>query len=183
MCPPWPNGQGVGPLIRSLRAQVPQGVLRQPRKAHRAGAATASVPTGRTPTQPVLIWPCRFSPHAPTHARACTHAFAHTQARARAHARIHGRTHARVHARKHARTNGCKAADTHMHASTHACAHTHTPIPCQGRPPCVVWRRTVSSSSRLPGQGSGPDAAYPHPRPDGAVLTLTAELAPCAPLA
>ena len=24
--PPWPNGQGVGPLIRRLRAQVPQGV-------------------------------------------------------------------------------------------------------------------------------------------------------------
>ena len=25
--PPWPNGQGVGLLIRRLRAQVPQGVL------------------------------------------------------------------------------------------------------------------------------------------------------------
>ena len=25
--PPWPNGQGVGPLIRRLRAQVPQGVI------------------------------------------------------------------------------------------------------------------------------------------------------------
>ena len=25
--PPWPNGQGVGPLIRRLRARVPQGVL------------------------------------------------------------------------------------------------------------------------------------------------------------
>ena len=24
--PPWPNGQGVGPLIRRLRARVPQGV-------------------------------------------------------------------------------------------------------------------------------------------------------------
>ena len=24
--PPWPNGQGVGPLIRRLRVQVPQGV-------------------------------------------------------------------------------------------------------------------------------------------------------------
>ena len=24
--PPWPNGQGVGPLIRRLWAQVPQGV-------------------------------------------------------------------------------------------------------------------------------------------------------------
>ena len=23
---PWPNGQGVGPLIRRLRVQVPQGV-------------------------------------------------------------------------------------------------------------------------------------------------------------
>ena len=26
--PPWPNGQGVGPLIRRLRARVPQGVCR-----------------------------------------------------------------------------------------------------------------------------------------------------------
>ena len=25
--PPWPNGQGVGPLIRRLRVRVPQGVL------------------------------------------------------------------------------------------------------------------------------------------------------------
>ena len=25
--PPWPNGQGVGLLIRRLRAQVPQGVI------------------------------------------------------------------------------------------------------------------------------------------------------------
>ena len=25
--PPWPNGQGVGPLIRRLRVQVPQGVI------------------------------------------------------------------------------------------------------------------------------------------------------------
>ena len=24
--PPWPNGQGVGPLIRRLRVRVPQGV-------------------------------------------------------------------------------------------------------------------------------------------------------------
>ena len=24
--PPWPNGQGIGFLIRRLRAQVPQGV-------------------------------------------------------------------------------------------------------------------------------------------------------------
>ena len=26
--PPWPNGQGVGLLIRRLRARVPQGVMR-----------------------------------------------------------------------------------------------------------------------------------------------------------
>ena len=25
--PPWPNGQGVGPLIRRLQVRVPQGVL------------------------------------------------------------------------------------------------------------------------------------------------------------
>ena len=25
--PPWPNGQGVGLLIRRLRVRVPQGVL------------------------------------------------------------------------------------------------------------------------------------------------------------
>ena len=30
--PPWPNGQGVGLLIRRLRARVPQGVLSLQRK-------------------------------------------------------------------------------------------------------------------------------------------------------
>ena len=34
--PPWPNGQGVGPLIRRLGVRVPQGVLQ-------ALAATSSV--------------------------------------------------------------------------------------------------------------------------------------------
>ena len=28
--PPWPNGQGVGPLIRRLRVRVPQGVFVRP---------------------------------------------------------------------------------------------------------------------------------------------------------
>ena len=33
--PPWPNGQGVGPLIRRLRVRVPQGVfLFIPRRFH-----------------------------------------------------------------------------------------------------------------------------------------------------
>jgi hypothetical protein len=30
--PPWPNGQGVGPLIRRLRVRVPPGVLANTRK-------------------------------------------------------------------------------------------------------------------------------------------------------
>ena len=41
--PPWPNGQGVGPLIRRLRAQVPQGVLSVSLSALRWRLATGAV--------------------------------------------------------------------------------------------------------------------------------------------
>ena len=37
--PPWPNGQGVGLLIRRLRVQVPQGVLLHQRRAAAHGSA------------------------------------------------------------------------------------------------------------------------------------------------
>ena len=120
----------------------------------------------------------------------------HPRTRARARTHLHTRRHelARMHASTDAHTHACTRVS--MHAQTHARQRTHTCTQARTRvhththryhvrdvPPCVVWRRAVSSSSRLPGQGSGPDAAYPHPRTDGAVLTLTAELAPCAPLA
>ena len=36
--PPWPNGQGVGLLIRRLRVQVPQGVLLHEQDAAAHGA-------------------------------------------------------------------------------------------------------------------------------------------------
>ena len=42
--PPWPNGQGVGPLIRRLRVRVPQGVLLMQRHADEVSAPdTASL--------------------------------------------------------------------------------------------------------------------------------------------
>ena len=41
--PPWPSGQGVGLLIRRLRAQVPQGVLSVSLSALRWRLATGAV--------------------------------------------------------------------------------------------------------------------------------------------
>ena len=37
--PPWPNGQGVGLLIRRLRVRVPQGVLRPVRESREMESA------------------------------------------------------------------------------------------------------------------------------------------------
>ena len=39
--PPWPNGQGVGLLIRRLRVRVPQGVLRPVRASRGMESAKA----------------------------------------------------------------------------------------------------------------------------------------------
>ena len=37
--PPWPNGQGVGLLIRRLRVRVPQGVLKPVRESREMESA------------------------------------------------------------------------------------------------------------------------------------------------
>ena len=41
--PPWPNGQGVGPLIRKLRVRVPQGV-QSPRALQHNAFSNSALP-------------------------------------------------------------------------------------------------------------------------------------------
>ena len=64
--PPWPNGQGVGLLIRRLRAQVPQGVLRVPLLGDGSSAVLGrALRTARLRAHPVRKpcerWTCNIS--------------------------------------------------------------------------------------------------------------------------
>ena len=91
--PPWPNGQGVGLLIRRLRVRVPQGVTGELRKVWVGEAAAA--------------WKCRDVQQCPHDARAesCVArssdgvavAFDHCQRQLRPCAVPHQRSHSLPH--------------------------------------------------------------------------------------
>ena len=57
--PPWPNGQGVGLLIRRLRARVPQGVLS-------LGGIASELPSETIFGQPAPANPAPPNPHRRT---------------------------------------------------------------------------------------------------------------------
>ena len=64
--PPWPNGQGVGPLIRRLRAQVPQGVETDRGKLlGRQHSSSRIRRTGRTVISTLADLDCVPRPRAP----------------------------------------------------------------------------------------------------------------------